>query len=222
LHLNLPGLPDGSFFDAGSVTDAVVSGRKVLRPVQGIEYVGFVDMSGGTSDDAALGIAHWDALRNRAVLDLIATQTGRPRFNPRDAVRKFAGILKEYRVSAVTGDRFAGGTFVQDFLDNGVSYRLSVLTKSQLYEALEPRINAGEIELLDVSRLIEQLLGLVARGTKIDHLPGDHDDLANAAAGAVSLCVSVVPITPDSFARGVISFFGRPGKEERTLWEQFQ
>ena len=91
-----------------------------------------------------------------------------------------------------------------------MSYRLSVLTKSQVYEALEPRINAGEVELLDVSRLIEQLLGLVARGTKIDHLPGDHDDLANAGAGAVSLCVSVVPISPDSFA--LITFAKAPGE----------
>lgn len=101
-----------------------------------------------------------------------------------------------------------------------MSYRLSVLTKSQIYEALEPRINAGEIELLDVSRLIEQLLGLVARGTKIDHLPGDHDDLANAAAGAVSRCVSVIPISADGFARGVISF-GRPGIEEHQLYHTF-
>jgi hypothetical protein len=183
LHLNLPGMPDGAFLDAGRVTDAVVEGRKVLRPVEGVEYSGFVDMSGGSSDDAALGIAHWDALRNRAVLHLIATQTGKPPFNPRDAVRKFADILKEYRISAVTGDRYAGETFVQDFQEHGVSYRLSVITKSQIYEALEPRINAGEIELLDVSRLTEQLLGLVARGTKIDHLPGDHDDLANVRPG---------------------------------------
>jgi hypothetical protein len=223
LHLNLPGMPDGAFLDAGRVMDAVVEGRKVLRPVEGIEYSAFVDMSGGSSDDAALGIGHWDGLRNRAVLDLVATQTGKPAFNLRDAVRKFAGILKEYGISAVTGDRYAGETFVQDFQDHGVSYRLSVLTKSQIYEALEPRINAGEIELLDVSRLTEQLLGLVARGTKIDHLLGDHDDLANAAAGAASLCVSVIPITPEGFARGVISFFGRPGNEEqRTLWGQFR
>jgi hypothetical protein len=215
-------MPDGAFLDAASVMDSVVEGRKVLPPVEGVEYSGFVDMSGGSSDDATLGIAHFDAARNRAVLDLIATQTGKPPFNPRDAVRKFAGILKEYGISAVTGDRYAGETFVQDFFEHGVSYRLSVLTKSQIYEALEPRINAGEIELLDVSRLIEQLLGLVARGTKIDHLPGDHDDLANAGAGAVSLCVSVVPISSDGFAQGVISF-GRPDMEEhRTLWEQFQ
>ncbi|MGH8609432.1 MAG: hypothetical protein ACREX9_19075, partial [Gammaproteobacteria bacterium] len=84
---------------------------KVLRPVEGAAYSAFVDMSGGSSDDAALAIAHFDAVRNRAVLDLVATQTGRAPFNPRDAVRKFADLLKQYRVSAVTGDRYAGQTF---------------------------------------------------------------------------------------------------------------
>ena len=103
LHLNLPGMPDGAFLDAGRVTDAVVEGRKVLRPVEGVEYSGFVDMSGGSSDDAALGIAHWDTLRNRAVLDLVATQTGKPPFNPRDAVRKFAGHPQAIRY--LGGDR---------------------------------------------------------------------------------------------------------------------
>ena len=55
-------------------------------------------------------------------------------------------------------------------------------SKSELYEALEPPVNAGEVELLDVPKLQEQILTLVVRGTKIDHQPGDHDDWANAAA----------------------------------------
>src|SRR5262249_26755115 len=33
----------------------------------------------------------------------------------------------------------------------------------------------------------EQFLTLVVRGEKVDHLPGDHDDLANAVAGLVWL-----------------------------------
>jgi len=187
LHLNLPGMPDGAFYDAARVMDAVVEGRRVLRPAEGIEYSAFVDMSGGSSDDSALAISHHDKATGRAVMDLVATQTGPPPFNPRDAVRKFADILKQYHVSAVTGDRYAGETFAQDFLEHGVSYRPAGLTKSQIYEAFEPRLNAGEIDLLDVPKLIEQLLGLVAKGAKIDHLPGDHDDLANATAGALYL-----------------------------------
>jgi hypothetical protein len=44
------------------------------------------------------------------------------------------------------------------------------------------------------------------------------DDLVNAAAGALILCVPIIPITPEGFARGVISF-GRPDMEEhRTIW----
>jgi hypothetical protein len=46
-------------------------------------------------------------------------------------------------------------------------------------------LNAGEIELPDIPKLQEQLLTLVIKGARIDHQPGDHDDWANAAAGAV-------------------------------------
>jgi hypothetical protein len=62
---------------------------------------------------------------------------------------------------------------------------VSELTKSQLYEALEPRVNAGEVELPDQSKLQEQLLTLVRRGARVDHQPGDRDDHANAVAGVV-------------------------------------
>lgn len=83
------------------------------------------------------------------------------------------------------GDRFAGETFRQDFQDQGIAYEVCPWAKSGLSEALEPVVNAGEVALLDVPKLQEQLLGLVVRGTRIDHLTGEHDDLANAAAGAV-------------------------------------
>ena len=185
LHLNLPGMPEGTYFDAERVQACTVEGRRHLKPQPGAHYVGFGDMSGGSSDDAALGIAHADATTGRAVLDLVLTQTGRPPFNPRDAVRKFAAVLKEYGVFRVTGDKYAGETFRQDFQAEGISYTVCPLTKHQLYEALEPRLNAGEVELLDMPKVQEQLLGLVTRGGKIDHLAGEHDDAINAAAGAL-------------------------------------
>ena len=58
LHLNLPGAPNGAFFDQASVLAAVVPGRTHLAPRHGIRYVAAVDMSGGTSDNAVLCIAH--------------------------------------------------------------------------------------------------------------------------------------------------------------------
>lgn len=185
LHLNLPGMPEGTYFDAERVGECTVEGRRELRPVAGRRYVAFVDMSGGSSDDATLAIAHVDDSTARAVLDVVVSQTGRPPFNPRDAVGKFAGVLNAYGLARVVGDRYAGETFRADFQAHGISYSVSTLSKHQLYEALEPLVNAGAVELLDVQRMREQLLGLVARGSKIDHLPGEHDDWVNAAAGAV-------------------------------------
>jgi hypothetical protein len=189
LHLNLPGAPDGAAFDGDKVMKAIVTGRKRLtkEDVKG-QLKAFVDMSGGSSDDAVLAVAAYDSERKVAVLCSLMSQTGLPPFNPRDAVRKFASALKYWGISTVTGDAYAGETFRRDFEDMGIVYQVSTRTKSEIYDAFEPRLNAGEVELLDDPKLQEQLLTLVVRpGGKIDHQSGDHDDFANAAAGAVVL-----------------------------------
>jgi hypothetical protein len=188
LHLNLPGAPNGAFFDQGKIMAAIDHGVTVRPWQEGIDYVAFVDMSGGSNDDAALAIAHTEG--NRAVLDLVAKQLGTPPFNPRTAVQRFAQILREYGIGTVTGDCYAGLTFKFDFEEaNAIRYRSSRLTASENYERLEPRLNAGEISLLDVPDLTEQLMTLIVRGTKVDHESGSHDDLAAAAAGALNLCL---------------------------------
>ena len=51
-------------------------------------------------------------------------------------------------------------------------------------------LNSGKVELLDNTRLINQISALerrTARGGRdsVDHGPGGHDDLANACAGAL-------------------------------------
>lgn len=185
LHLNLPGAPEGAFFSADKVIAAIDEGvsSRPYRP--GVKYHGFVDMSGGSADDAVLAIAHDEG--GTAVLDLLMKQAGPPPFNPRHAVSRFADALKAYHLRRVTGDAYAGLTFRADFQGQGITYDLSQLTKSALYDALEPRLNAGEVVLLDTPKLQEQLLTLVMRGARIDHMPGDHDDHANAAAGALWL-----------------------------------
>lgn len=185
LHLNLPGAPDGAAFSGEHVMAAIVAGRKRLPREPGVRYSAFVDMSGGSSDDAVLGIAH--ERDGRAVLDLLAAQSGRPPFNPRKAIDKFAALLGEYGLSRVTGDAYAGQTFRQDFASHGITYDVAPKSKSNIYEELEPKLNAGEVELLDVPELQEQLLTLVWRGSRIDHQAGDHDDHANAAGGAIWL-----------------------------------
>jgi len=201
LHLNLPGLPEGSAFTAEMVMGAVERGVKVRPPEDGINYCAFVDMSGGSSDDATLAIANKDS-EGRAILDCILNQGPRPPFDPRKAVERFAGVLKDYRISTVTGDRYAGETFREDFRGHGIEYKISSLTKSQIYESLEPRLNAHEVVLLDHAALESQLLSLMWRGGKIDHPVSEHDDWANAAAGSIYV-VKQSQVNPDAMPFGV-------------------
>ena len=185
LHLNLPGAIDGAFYDADALVRAIVPGLRVLSPDRAQRYVGFVDMSGGSNDDATLGIAHMEG--RRRVLDLLVSQDGKPPFNPRNAVTKFVRYLREYRFTRVIGDAYAGLTFRNDFEEHGIAYRVSERSKTELYEALEVLLNAGEVELLDLPKMQEQFLTLIVRGSRVDHPNGDHDDWANSAAGAAVL-----------------------------------
>lgn len=189
LHLNLPGAPDGAAFDAGSVMAAIQKGRRQMAIPDGVRPVAAVDMSGGSNDNATLSIAYRDPQSKAIVLAHLSSQTGRPPFNPRRAVKKFADTLKEYHISTVVGDNYAGETFKNDFADYGIRYKSAEHPKSFYYEELEPKLNAGEVELLDIPALQEELLGLVWRGQKIDHQTGsgDHDDYANSLAIAVWL-----------------------------------
>jgi hypothetical protein len=186
LHLNLPGLPEGSAYQPEPVMDAIARGVLVRRPERGIRYAAFVDMSGGSSDDAVLAIGHTDNDKS-AVLDCIENQGAAVPFNPNKAVERFVQTLKDYGIAHVMGDRYAGETFRAQFAERSVGYTVATESKSALYEALEPVLNAGGVVLLDVSTLEQQLLGLVWRGGKIDHQAGEHDDYANAAAGVVRL-----------------------------------
>jgi len=167
-----------------------VKGRRRLTRADGGSYFAFTDMSGGSSDDATLSIAHYDPETKRTVQDVLMSQVGAPPFNPRDAIRRFAAEIKAWGLARVTGDAYAGQTFRRDFEDLGIAYTVSLRTKSEIYEAFEPKLNAGEVELLDHPKLTEQLLTLVLKNGKIDHLPGDHDDWANATCGAISLAAA--------------------------------
>jgi hypothetical protein len=229
LHLNLPGSVSGAFFDQAVVMAAIVKGRVGLPPEPGRKYSAFVDMSGGSNDDSTLAIAH--EFDGRAVLDLVVKQDGAPPFHPRLAVKKFAEIIRSYGLTSVTGDSYAGETFRQDFWDHHVDYQVcrgrtdsklrqvegstgAPVHRSDLYEALEVGLNGGEVELLDVPILQQQLLQLVVRGASIDHEPGAHDDFANAAAGAIFIVRG-----GGSSAASWLEFYGAEAKRANTFQE---
>ncbi len=101
-------------------------------------------------------------------------------------------MLKTYRIARVTGDHYAGEWPREQFRKNGVSYDLSEKPKSAIYGDLLPLLNSGKVELLEHPRQYSQLVSLERRTGRIgkdtiDHPPKAHDDLANAACGALLL-----------------------------------
>ena len=98
--------------------------------------------------------------------------------------------MAEVELGTVRGDRYAGEWPREAFRRHGIVYQAADKTKSELYKDLAPRVNSGEVDLLDDPRLVAQLVGLERRTSRggrdsIDHAPGSHDDLANAAAGVL-------------------------------------
>jgi hypothetical protein len=142
-----------------------------------------------------LAIGH----REKDVVVVDALRERKPPFSPKDVVSEFAALLKNYRISKITGDRYAGEWPRERFRVHGISYEPAAKAKSDLYRDLLPAINSRKLDLLDDARLLTQLVGLerrTARGGRdsIDHAPGTHDDLANAVAGSL-------PTTPMSQRR---------------------
>ncbi len=180
---------DIAAFVSREVVDGVTPlDRRELLPMAGTSYIAFVDPSGGSADSMTLAIAHKEG--DRGVLDAI--REVKPPFSPEATVAEFCDLLKQYRLTEVTGDRYAGEWPREQFRKLNVTYNLSDRAKSDIYREVLPLLNSGKVELLDLPRLTSQLCGLerrTARGGRdsIDHSPGTHDDVANAAAGALVL-----------------------------------
>lgn len=92
----------------------------------------------------------------------------------------------------VVGDRYAAEFVAEQFRAHGIDYTPSAQDRSAIYLETLPRVNARTVILLDVPELLRELRGLERhRGPsgrdRVDHASGAHDDLANAAAGALVL-----------------------------------
>ena len=179
-------------FISREAVDAVTAQGVFERPpMLGESFFAFVDPSGGSADSMTLAISHLE--NGRAILD--AVREVRPPFSPEFVVSEFAKLLKQYSISSVVGDRYAGEWPRERFLVHGIEYRCSDKPKSELYRDLLPLINSAQIELLDHQKLIAQLCSLERRSGRggkdtIDHPPSAHDDVANCVAGALVLATS--------------------------------
>jgi hypothetical protein len=166
--------------------NAVDSGVIVRPPFPAYDYRAFVDPSGGRGDSFTCGIAHEDP--GIAVLDCLIEIE--PPFSPMSAISQIAATLREYSLTEVTGDHYGAEFNVEMFGACGITYRASTRNRSEIYADALPLFNSGRVRLLDSRRLVSQFASLERKTSpmgkdQINHPPGGHDDVCNAAAGAL-------------------------------------
>ena len=182
-----------TLFDPEAIQACVIPERHELPPSRAYTYKAFADLSGGSRDHFTLAVGHRDPDSHRIVVD--ALRGWAPPFNPSGVVAEASTLLKTYRCSNVTCDRYAAEWPREQWRSQGISAHVAELDRSALYLELLPLINQGSIELPDAPRLLRELRGLERRrGTsgkdRVDHRPGSTDDYANSVAGLAYLLAS--------------------------------
>jgi hypothetical protein len=94
-----------AFVDLAVLEACTAEGVFEIAPLSDIQYIAFVDPSGGSSDSFTLAIAHREP---DGVLVLDCLRETRAPFQPECVVADFCQTLKSYRVGRVHGDRYAG------------------------------------------------------------------------------------------------------------------
>jgi hypothetical protein len=197
-----------AFIDRAAIEAVVAADCRERGPLPGKTYVAFTDPSGGRADAMTLAIGHTERPErtdDKSISILDCLREARPPFAPDSVVAEFAQIMKAYRIRTVTGDNYAAEWPAERFRAHGITYKVSEKPRSDLYKELLPMINGGRVSLLNNERMINQMCSLerrVQRSGKdsVNHPDHGHDDLANAAAGVLTLAYArpgPMRITPE-------------------------
>jgi hypothetical protein len=178
------------FLDDALVDDAMDSQRPLeIPPREDLNYSAFVDVSGGRHDASVIAIGHAEKGESDAQYYVADVVRGfRAPHDPASAVRDFASLAKEYRVTEIFGDAYAADWVSGAFAEAGVSYRRSALNRSALYLEGLPLFVRGLVKIPDHSILARELRLLERRTTRggrdsVDHGTSGSDDHANALFG---------------------------------------
>jgi len=94
-----------AFMPLEFIEAVIAPGRFELPKVEGASYYGYLDPSGGRQDSMTLAIAHKEN-GGRVILDVL--REARPPFQPSSVVAEYSGLLKDYKISKIESDRYAG------------------------------------------------------------------------------------------------------------------
>ncbi len=184
---------DVSQYLTDELIEAAMPGR--LKRGPRLSSVAFVDMSGGVTDAAALGIAHSETVDGETIVLLDHLEVVPAPHKPAAVAAQFSETLKGLGLNRVTGDRYAAGWCSGAFEKNGIKYESAELDKSAIYGEVLPLFSEQRVEIPDDQRLVTELRLLErkpragGRPDNVDHPPRAHDDAANAACGALWLAM---------------------------------
>jgi len=172
------------FVDLETIQALVEPGVRELPPQHGVGYVGGVDLSGGMNESSACAIAHKD---QEGIVHLDAVREWKGKHSPAAAIEEMAGLFREYGVTKVVADRYAGAFPIDEFRKYNIGVESASISKSEYFLSLLPLFNSGRVRLLDNERLIGQFAALERKPRSggrdsVDHPPNGKDDFANAAA----------------------------------------
>src|SRR5262249_41433514 len=132
-----------------------------------------------------------DIMTDRPTLACI--REWQPPFSPEQVCAECAQTLRAYGLSRVMSDRYSLGWTFEALRRHQITLEYSSRSRSDLYRELIPVATSGAIDLLDHKKLRTQLLSLERRLSRatghetIDAPAGMHEDVANAACGALVL-----------------------------------
>lgn len=179
-----------SLLDDAVIDAAIDHSRPPELPrVPGVKYHFFTDSSAGRHD-------HWTGAASFKDKDgriIIAALRGvAPPFDPNTVAAEMASLAKSYGCREVVADNFSAGWVEAAMLKEGVKFRRSDLTRSELYLESLPMWNRHAVSIPNHARLIRELRLLerrVHRSGKdsVDHGTGGSDDYSNSVCGAMWL-----------------------------------
>jgi hypothetical protein len=155
-----------------------------LPPQSKVKYFGFADASAGRHDQYCLCIGH---LENDCFVADVVRGIAAP-CDPKAATRELARLCRDYAIKEITGD--PGEWVAGEWQTNGIAYRQSPLTRSQLYLEAVAQFARGAVRMPDQQRLIRELRLLERRVSRsgqdsVDHPKHGSDDYSNSLAGAL-------------------------------------
>ena len=178
-----------------TVVEGAVEAGCVRRPHNSkFRYVAFLDAAEGAAggDSAAFAVAHVEG--SMTVLDLI--EFSDPPFNPAGVISRWRDLARTYDCAWVYSDQFimsAHTGWLRLLQEVEFKFLKAPRNTSGNFYDLILLLQAGRVKLLDNFRLVNELAGLErheisSRGYPvIQHRPGEHDDVATAAAGALNV-----------------------------------